>query len=66
MGNDLLSTLQSQAQFKSYYDTIPPMACPNDGEPLRQGPPSDGNILYCPFDGWKYPDDYDSTIHSGM
>lgn len=23
-------------------------ACPNDGEPLREGP----NGLYCPFDGW--------------
>lgn len=24
-------------------------ACPNDGEPLLEGP--DGR-LYCPFDGW--------------
>lgn len=27
-----------------------PVACPNDGEPLRQGP--DGRP-YCPFDGWR-------------
>lgn len=27
-----------------------PQACPNDGEPLREGP--DGG-LYCPFDGWR-------------
>lgn len=28
----------------------PPVACPNDGEPLKTGP--DGQ-LYCPFDGWR-------------
>jgi len=28
----------------------PPVACPNDGEPLRTGP--DGR-LFCPFDGWR-------------
>lgn len=27
----------------------PPSACPNDGEPLREGP---GGVLYCPYDGW--------------
>lgn len=27
----------------------PPLACPNDGEPLRRGP---GGALFCPFDGW--------------
>jgi len=30
----------------------PPVACPNDGEPLEQGP--DGR-LHCPFDGWTWP-----------
>lgn len=33
----------------------PPAACPNDGEPLRQGP---GGKLFCPFDGWQYPRDW--------
>lgn len=32
-----------------------PRACPNDGEPLRQGP---DNTLYCPYDGWQYPRDH--------
>jgi hypothetical protein len=32
----------------------PPSACPNDGEPLREGP--DG-VLFCPFDGYQYPRD---------
>jgi hypothetical protein len=29
----------------------PPVACPNDGEPLDLGP--DGK-LFCPFDGWTW------------
>jgi len=28
----------------------PPVACPNDGEPLQTGPHGQ---LWCPFDGWK-------------
>jgi len=28
----------------------PPAACPNDGEPLREGP---AGQLFCPFDGWR-------------
>ncbi len=30
--------------------TDPPIACPNDGEPLQVA--ADGG-LYCPFDGWR-------------
>lgn len=29
----------------------PPVACPNDGEPLR----SKGGILHCPYDGYRWP-----------
>jgi hypothetical protein len=29
----------------------PPEACPNDGEPLEEGP--DGT-LHCRFDGWTW------------
>lgn len=29
----------------------PPVACPQDGEPLDQGP--DG-VLHCQWDGWTY------------
>ncbi len=28
----------------------PPVACPNDGEPLQVA--ADGG-LFCPFDGWR-------------
>lgn len=30
--------------------STPPVACPNDGEPLVEGP---GGILFCRFDGWR-------------
>jgi len=66
MGNDLLSTLQQQAAYEEYYRTTPPVACPNDGEPLRQGPPSEPGILYCEFDGFTYPRDWDPQTMSGM
>jgi hypothetical protein len=65
-GWDLYSTLFQQAQYKAYYDTTLPVACPNDGEPLRQGPPSQPGILYCPFDGFQYPQDWDPATMSGM
>jgi hypothetical protein len=66
MGNDLLSTLKEQAAYEAYYKTIPPTACPNDGEPLIPGPPEQPGILFCRFDGWQYPRDYDAQTMSGM
>ena len=65
-GWDLYSTLQQQAAYRDYYDTTLPVACPRCGEPLREGPPSEPGVLYCDFDFWLYPDDYDVSIHSGM
>lgn len=65
-GYDLLSTLKEQAAFQQYYDTQPPVACPNDGQPLIPGPPEQPGILYCTFDGWQYPRDYDANSMSGM
>lgn len=65
-GWDLFSTLAQQSQYLSYYKSIPPVACPNDGEPLRLGPPQQPGILYCPFDGWQWPRDYDAETMSGM
>jgi hypothetical protein len=29
----------------------PPVACPNDGEPLSTGPTGE---LFCTFDGWRF------------
>jgi len=65
-GYDLLSTLQEQAQYADYYKTQPPVACPNDGTPLLAGPPSQPGVLYCPFDFWQFPRDYDPDTMAGM
>lgn len=51
---------QSRQEFDAYVSR-PPMACPNDGEPLRNAPATmagSGCQLYCPFDGWQYPRDH--------
>lgn len=32
----------------------PPVACPNDGEPLQPGP---GGALHCPWGDYEYPRD---------
>ena len=66
MGWDLYSTLQEQGQYIEYYKSVPPVACPNDGTPLLQGPPQEPGILYCPFDFWQYPRDWDAATMSGM
>jgi transposase len=37
------------------------MACPRDGEPLRNSPTADsgsGTELYCKFCGWEFPRDW--------
>lgn len=65
-GNDLLATLQLQAEYQAFYDAQPPVACPRDGEPMREGPPESPGILYCRFCGFLYPDDWDATTMSGM
>jgi hypothetical protein len=51
---------QSSEEFQAYVSR-PPMACPNDGEPLRNAPATksgSGIELYCPFCFWKYPQDW--------
>jgi hypothetical protein len=56
----LLGILKERNTVKSNLDAQPPRACPNDGEPLLAKP--DGTGLYCPFDGWKYPEDAETAI----
>lgn len=60
------STLKERGEYAAFYRSAVPVACPNDGEPLIPGPPQEPAILYCRFDGWQYPRDYDPDIHSGM
>lgn len=61
------SVLKDQAIEADYYRSVPPVACPNDGEPLVPGPSSDPTVqLYCPFDFWQYPRDFNPDTMSGM
>jgi hypothetical protein len=65
-GWDLYATLQDQAANAGYYASQPPTACPVDGTPLVGAPPGAECQLYCPFDFWQYPRDYDASTMSGM
>jgi hypothetical protein len=50
----LLSIIEEAKAMKREIEQRPPMACPNDGEPLLQGP---HGVIYCRFDGYRWPDD---------
>lgn len=50
----LLSILQEARDLARADASTAPVACPNDGEPLRAGPHGE---LYCPFDGYR-PDSW--------
>jgi len=62
----LYNILSDQAAEVDYYKGIPPMACPLDGQPLQNGPPNYANVLYCPYDGWQFPRDFDLSTQQGM
>lgn len=62
----LHAILREQAAEADYYATQAPAACPHDGTPLLQGPPSEPGVLYCPHDGWRYPRDWDPLTMSGL
>ncbi len=47
--SQLIAIREEQVQTVLAEIGAQPVACPNDGEPLREGP--DGE-LFCPFDGW--------------
>lgn len=52
----LVEVIRSAQDDHRTYVSQPPRACPNDGEPLKEGP--DG-VLFCPSDGWAPHDDPD-------
>lgn len=47
----LISVLSEAQSIAEQEASRTPSACPNDGEPLHQGP---NGVLYCPWDGWQY------------
>lgn len=50
----LAAILREAAQEVRAEQARPPIACPHDGEPLREGPRGG---LYCPYDGFQWPRD---------
>lgn len=57
----LHSVLEQERQELEAYNSQPPVACPECGEPLMNGPSTksgSGVQLYCKFDGWTYPRDW--------
>lgn len=60
------SVIKEAAQYQAYYRSIEPVACPNDGTPLTNGPPEAEAMKYCPFCFWQYPRDYDVESMAGM
>ena len=62
----LLDTIKEQVAYQNYYRSQPPVACPHCGQPLTNGPPQAEAQLYCRFDGWEYPRDYDENSMAGM
>ena len=64
----LHSILKYAEQEFDFYASRPPMACPRDGEPLRNAPPADSGSdceLYCMFCGWEYPRDWQRPFRPG-
>lgn len=53
-------------QSAAFWAAQPPMACPNDGEPLLAVPPGQDGELFCQYDGWSYPRDWDPATMAGM
>jgi hypothetical protein len=45
----LLDIGREAAALRQADESGPPVACPNDGEPLERGP---NGVLHCSFDGW--------------
>lgn len=55
---------QSKQEFEAFVSR-PPMACPNDGEPLRNPPNTAAGAgvgLYCKFCGFQYPRDWVAPV----
>jgi hypothetical protein len=50
----LLDMISEARQIDAEQATRPPVECPNDYTALQSGP---GGTLYCPWDGWRYPED---------
>lgn len=48
---ELLNELRADRLERQVDDAAPPVACPNDGEPLGS---NEAGVLHCPSDGWVW------------
>lgn len=58
---------QSREEFQEFISR-PPLACPDDGEPLMPPPATvsgSGIELYCRYCGWQYPRDWVAPSRPG-
>jgi hypothetical protein len=53
--DELLGVFKADTQEQLDNARRPPVACPNDGEPLQPGP---GGVLHCPSGDYEYPRDW--------
>lgn len=61
----LVSVLRESRQEFEAFVSRPPLACPDDGEPLEPGPstPAGASVeLFCRYCGWQYPRDYIAPV----
>lgn len=49
MSWEQLQDIVREATQRTASEGINPVACPNDGEPLKRGR---NGVLHCPYDGW--------------
>lgn len=64
----LYSIIEYAKQEFDFYAERPPMACPRDGEPLRNAPPADSGSsteLYCTFCDFEFPRDWTRPFRPG-
>ena len=48
-----LSIIREAEELIRYYNSAPPQACPEDGEPLLRAPADRSAVLFCRFCGWS-------------
>lgn len=51
----LIDIRREQVEQARAEQAAPPVACPNDGEPLRAAP--HGGVLFCPWGDYQWPRD---------
>ena len=62
----LRSIAFAQAEYDAFWRGQLPRFCPYDMTQLQSSPPGADSELFCPSDGWRYPQDWDVNTMAGM